>query len=172
MANESLDTYNGEGNETAENGFEEVSFEEIGDKLQQKFEEMGIAKPIFDKNTNATIKSVELNRATAPKKDKKGREYYDLILRVTCTVDEIKDDEGNPIETVDNYGGLREYPDGFWNGKKSAFGKLRQLVEDEFGVENYQEMLRKLPKAPVKIRTKTNEYNGETYQKNIIQMFR
>lgn len=171
MSGNNLDAYEGSENENT-NTFEEVSFDEIEDKLQKKFNETGLDKPTFDKNTNATVKGVELTRGIKPKKDSKDREFYDLILRVTCTIDGQKDDEGNPLETSDNYSGLREYPNHFWNGPNSALGKLRKLAEDEFGITNYQELLRQLLGSKVKIKTEKSFYQGKEYQKNIIQTFR
>lgn len=162
---ENLDSYGAE--ETQGNNFEEVDFEEIEDKLNMKIDN-GNTKPLFQTNTNAVIKSAILTRAVNPKTDTKGKEYYDMILKVTCLIQEGKEE----IETIDNYGGLREYHDGFWSGNKSAFGKLRQKMKDEFGVETYKDMLRTLSGKEVKIKTETTEFGGEKYQKNIIQSFR
>jgi hypothetical protein len=166
---EGLDNYGAE--DTQENGFEEVNFDEIEEKLNAKMDD-GFQKLILKTNTNAIVKSAKLTRATAPKKDSKDKEYYDMILRVTCEVEGQKDKDGNPVETMDNYGGLREYNDGFWSGNKSAFGKLRQKMKDEFDVVTYSDMLRTVQGKDVKIKTETSTFNGKEFQKNIIQSFR
>jgi hypothetical protein len=167
-----LETYNENGSTVKEenpeaNNFEEVDFDEIEDKLNGKMDD-GFQKPIFQTNTNAIIESAVLNRAVQPKKDSKDKEYYDMILKITTVVNQGKEE----IVTTDNYGGLREYDDGFWSGKKSAFGKLKQKMKDEFGVETYRDLMRTIQGKEVKIKTETTEYNGEKYQKNIIQSFR
>lgn len=150
----------------ADNQFEEVDFEEIEDKLNGELDS-GNQKPLFQTNTNASVEKVVLTRATNPKVDSRGREYYDLILKITC-----KAKQGNTeVLTTDNYGGLREYGDRFWSGNKSAFGKLRQKMRDEFGVETYKDMIRTLPGKDVKIKTEKTEFSGEQYQKNVIQSF-
>jgi len=108
---------------------------------------------------------VVLKRAFKPKRDSQGKEYYDTILTIKTVLPDGR-------ESYDNYGGLREYSDGYWNSKKSAFGKLQALMIEEFGIKNRQEMLRKLSNAKVKIRTEKTTYNGNEYQKNIIKSFR
>ena len=106
-----------------------------------------------------------LKRAFTPKKDSKGKEYYDTILTIKTILPDGR-------ESYDNYGGLREYSDGYWNSKKSAFGKLQALMVEEFGIKNRQEMIRKLSNAKVKIRTEKTTFNGNEYYKNVIKSFR
>ena len=162
---ENLDSYGAD--DTQGNMFEEVDFEEIDEKLGQEMDN-GNAKPLFKTNTNAVIKSVNIVRGINPKKDSKGKEYYDMILKITCAVK-----QGDQlVETIDNYGGLREYSDGFWSGNKSAFGKLKLKMRDEFGVKTWKDMIRTLSNKEVKIKTENSEFQGEMYQKNIIQSFR
>lgn len=157
-----LDEY---GADSPENGFEEVVFEEVGDKLGKEFDDNETGKPFLEVNTNAVVESVVLKRAMKPREDRKGKEYYDTILTVKTV---MKDGR----ESYDNYGGLREYSDGYWNGTKSAFGKLQALMVEEFGIKNRQDMLRKLQGAKVKIKTETSTYEGQTYNKNLIKSFR
>ncbi len=167
MAEQALDSYKSQEAQEAQedNKFEEVNFEEIGDKLKQDFEDSGSSKPILETNTNAVVDEVVLKRAFKPKRDSQGKEYYDTILTIKTVLPDGR-------ESYDNYGGLREYSDGYWNSKKSAFGKLQALMIEEFGIKNRQEMLRKLSNAKVKIRTEKTTYNGNEYQKNIIKSFR
>jgi len=166
MVKEVLDADYGESEETQPTEFEEVDYNEIEDKLNMTFEEAGLTKPTFEHNTNAQIDKLELTRAVAPKTDKNGKEYYEYILQITCSIDD------SPLETVDNYGGLREYSTGFWNGNKSAFGRLKQLAEDEFGIKSFKDMLTVLKGKKVKIKTETNSFNGKQFKKNMIQLFR
>jgi hypothetical protein len=170
MSEQNLESYSN--SEKEEKGFEEVNFEEIEDKLNKEFDEIG-QKPLFESNTNATIKGIELIRAQSPKTDKKGKEFYDMILKVTCIIDGQTDSEGKPLETTDNYGGLREYPNGLWNGPDSAFGKLRTKAEEEdSNIKTYTDLLRFLPQKKVKIRTERPNYQGQEFKKNVIQAFR
>lgn len=166
MSERSLDEdYNANGNE--ESDFEEVSFDEIEEKLNKEFESGG--KPEFKVNTPATIDGIQLNRSKKPQKDTKGKEYYPVILRITCKVYDGPD----ILETSDNYGGLREYPNQFWNGKKSAFGKLLALAQGENAeIQTYRDLLRFLPKKEVKIRSEIVKYEGQEYAKNVITGFR
>ena len=163
MAEQPLDGYTSQ--KTQEDKFEEVNIEEVGEKLKQDFEESGSSKPILETNTNAIVDEVMLKRAFTPKKDSKGKEYYDTILTIKTILPDGR-------ESYDNYGGLREYSDGYWNSKKSAFGKLQALMVEEFGIKNRQEMIRKLSNAKVKIRTEKTTFNGNEYYKNVIKSFR
>jgi hypothetical protein len=156
-----LDEYTNQ--DTEENRLEEVDFSEVEDKISQDFLSGG--KPILETNTNATIKTITMKRTTEPKQDTRNREYYETILTITT---ELEDGQ----TSTDNYGGLREYPDGYWNSEKSAFGRLSKLTSDEYGVNNLKEMLQKISGSKVKIKTETNEFQGRSYQKNIIQSFR
>ena len=161
MAKESLDNYGSE----EENDFETLDFDEVKDKINKEFDD-GPTKPEFVKNTNAQVIGMEVKRSTTPKEDKKGNEYYEITLLVKCKIDETGE------ETIDRYGGLREYDDYFWNGKKSAYGKLRKKMEDEFDVKTHKELFAQLPQQKVKILTETVTFNDEKFKKNIIQSFR
>lgn len=163
MAQNSLENLP-EAQQHTENDFEEVDFEEVGEKLEQEFED-GASKPILETNTNAVVDTVQLKRGMQPKQDSKGKEYYETILTIKTV---MKDGR----ESFDNYSGLREYSDGYWNGTKSAFGRLQQLMKDEFGVKTRKDMIRQLKGAKVKIKTETTTYNGQEYRKNMIQGFR
>ena len=50
MAEQALDGYKSQ-EAQEDNKFEEVNFEEIGDKLEQDFEDRGSSKPILETNT-------------------------------------------------------------------------------------------------------------------------
>jgi hypothetical protein len=165
MAEQALDGYKSQNEAQEDNKFEEVNFEEIRDKLEQDFKDSGSSKPILETNTNAVVDEVVLKRAFNPKQDSQGKEFYDTILTIKTILSDGR-------ESYDNYGGLREYGDGYWNSKKSAFGKLQALMVEEFGIKNRQEMIRKLSNAKVKIRTEKTTFNGNEYQKNIIKSFR
>ena len=167
MANESLDNYGEEEN----NEMETLDFDEVETKMNKEFDD-GPSKPEFSKNTNAQVKGMEVQRSTNPKKDKKGNEYYEISLMVKVQIEGQTDDDGNPLESVDRYGGLREYDKYFWNGKKSAYGKLRKKMEDEFDIKTHKELFAKLPQQKVKILTETVKYDGEEFKKNVIQSFR
>lgn len=146
-----------------ENKFEDVDFDEVGEKLGAELGDGG--KPTLSSNTNAVVVGVELKRNTVPKKDKNGKEFYETILTVHTELEDGR-------ESFDNYGGLREYSDGYWNGQKSAFGRLQKLMQDEFKVKSRKDMLRELPGAKVKIKTETSTFQGQEYPKNMIQSFR
>lgn len=158
-----LDDFNGQDGQ--DNQFEEVNFEEVEKILQEEFDDKEGGKPVLETNTNAVVDEVTLKRAFEAKKDRKGKEYYDTILTVKTVLSDGR-------ESYDNYGGLRQYDAGYWNGTKSAFGKLQALMIEEFGVKNRQEMIRKLSQAKVKIKTETTTYNGQEYHKNMIKSFR
>lgn len=144
--------------------FEEVTFGDVLVKLKEEFDETS-GKPILETNTNAEIIETQLKRSITPKVDKQGKEYYDTILTIHTLLEDGR-------ESYDNYSGLREYSDGYWNGRRSAFGRLQQLMIDEFGVKTRAEMLQKLEGQQVKLKTETTSYNGQDFKKNMIQGFR
>jgi len=142
---------------------EEISFDELVGVDQTAKDDGG--KPIFDKNTVATIKEVKLNRQFEPKTTRDGKqEYTPIVVRV-----EIETVDGQ--KSYDNYGGLRETDSGLWAGSKSAFGKLRDLVLEELGDDaTWAEIFKFLNSGiKVKVRTETTKYSGNTYQKNIVK---
>lgn len=153
-----------EAQEHDDGGFEELDLLEVEEKINKKFEETGPSKPYLEKNTTAKIIDAVLKRKATPRLDSRNREYYETILTVTARLEDGR-------ETIDNYGGLREYDDGYWNGQRSAFGKLRKMMEDEFGVETYAQMLDKLIGSTVKLKSEKTEYNDKEYTKNVIKVF-
>ena len=160
-----LEDYGQESQDSQEESkFEEVTFEEVENILKAEFDD-GDGKPVLDTNTNALVDEVVLKRSFEAKKDRKGKDYYDTILTVKTVLSDGR-------ESYDNYGGLRQYEAGYWNGQKSAFGKLQALMVEEFGVKNRQDMIRKLSGAKVKIKTEKTTYNGQDYHKNMIKSFR
>ncbi|OPY22916.1 MAG: hypothetical protein A4E27_01644 [Methanobacterium sp. PtaU1.Bin242] len=158
---ESLDDY-----DQNESSFEEIDFEEIEDKLNKEINTS--TKPVYDKNTPAKIEGIKLLRGANPEMDRKDREYYPLTLQIRTVVT----DNGKKVESIDNYNGLREYDDGFWNGQKSAFGRLMKLAQGEEEIKTYRDLLRFLPGKGVKIKTEDWKFGGQEGQKNIIQSFR
>ncbi|MBT9150662.1 MAG: hypothetical protein DDT40_00837 [candidate division WS2 bacterium] len=153
-----------EAEEIRKHQFEEVNLEEFDEKLDEEFDDTG-GKPTFTKNTNAVVASALLKRAVNPKTDRKGEEYYDMLLTIKTVYSDGQ-------ESYDNYSGLREYNRAYWNGDKSAFGRLKQLMVDEFGVKTRRDMIRKLLGAKVKVKTETTTYQGQEFRKNVIQGFR
>ena len=161
MAKETLDGYEAE---ETESRFEEVDYDEISDKLDKTFDTT-TGKPVFENNTPAQIKGLQINRGNTPQTDSKDQEYYPMTIRITT---QTKDG----IESHDNYGGIREYSDRMWNSDKSAIGRLITLAQEEDNkIDSYRKLFQFLPGKKVKIRTETTNYQGQEYKKNMIQAF-
>lgn len=144
---------------------EEITLSDFGDEIKESAKNTS-SKPIFEKNTKATVRDVKLTRMFEPTPTRDGKdEYYQILVKI-----ETETDEG--IKSFDSYGGLRLTSDNhLWCGPKSAFGKLKGLILEEIGDDaTWEEVFDFLkPGLNVKIKTETTSFNDKKYQKNIIK---
>lgn len=135
----------------------------------------GGGRPIFEKITKAKIMNATLMTTKERKevKDKSGNDqvFYPVYLKVLFNVD------GH--EVYENMGGGKLFvsedvdkKDIFWLGADSALGKIKDLIEDNFGFEG---TLKDIPKIliglDVGIKTVEQTVAGKVYVKNLIHTF-
>ena len=135
---------------------------------------IGGGKPIFEKVTPAIIENATMmttkEKKVAKSKDGTEQEYYPVFLKLTYNVDGQK--------VFENLGGAKMYlnklgkPTKFLIGKDSALGKLKALIEDNFDFKGAVKEISVIAIGKkVGIKTISSEVGGETYQKNLVQVF-
>lgn len=131
-------------------------------------------KPTFEKVTKAVIEEAVLmtskDKKTQKNKDGTEQDYYPVFLKLTYDIGGQK--------AYENLGGAKMYigddgkPAKFHVGKDSALGKLKALIEDNFDFDGTVKEVPEIVKGQsVGIKTVTSEVGGETYQKNLVQVF-
>lgn len=135
----------------------------------------GGSKPTFEKVTKAVVENATL-MTSKDKKVQKGKdgkpdqEYYPVFLKMTYDIDGQK--------AYENLGSAKMFltedgtPAKFLIGKESALGKLKALIEDNFDFSGTVKEIPAIVKGKsVGIKTITTEVAGETYHKNLVQVF-
>lgn len=143
---------------------EQITLDDLGDAAKASGNSTG--KPVFDKNTLATVEETQLQllpQVLTTTDD--SSKYKNILLKVKCVTDDGQ-------TTWDNYSGLHQDigDDHLWCTSKSQFGKLRLLILEELGDDaSWTEVIEYLDGKKVKIKTEESHFQGKTYQKNMIK---
>lgn len=122
-------------------------------------------KPVFDKLTPVVIVGYEYKRASQPKKDTSGNEYHPVRCILSYSLDNGKQ------KINEGYGGIREYPDRWYAGPETAFGRLQKILKDTFEYDGSLDGVKVCVGKIGVIKTETGTVSGTKYTKNMIQHF-